>query len=134
MSEAAAGAVVVFDFDDQLRAERFPFAGAFGAPAARAARRLAGEAAALARRLAELFDLRRELLALAGGEGRAEPDVVEEAVFVVEAEQQRAEGRRRLGTVAEAADDALDGADVLDLLHAGAVAGAVIGVEPLGDD
>src|SRR6478609_12128774 len=44
VAEAAAGEVVVFDFDDQFRSERFPFAGAFGAPAARAAGRLAGEA------------------------------------------------------------------------------------------
>ena len=57
------------DFDDQFGAEGLPFAGAFGAPAARAAGCLAGEAAALFRRLSKLFDLRRELLPLAGGEG-----------------------------------------------------------------
>ena len=51
MAETVAGDVVVADLDHELRLQRLPFAGALGAPAARAARRVAGEAGRRAQRL-----------------------------------------------------------------------------------
>ena len=44
MAKAPAAEVVVLDLDDELVAQRLPFAGALGAPAARATRAAAGEA------------------------------------------------------------------------------------------
>ena len=59
--------------------------------------------------------------------------MVEQALIVVEPEQQRADDWLAL-VVAEAADHAVGAAVVLDLLHAGAVAGLIRQVAPLGDD
>ena len=44
VAEAATGEMVVGDFDDELRIERFPLSGAFGGPATRSAGSAAGEA------------------------------------------------------------------------------------------
>jgi len=44
VAKALAGEMVVADLDNKLGLERLPFAGAFGGPAARPARRVAGEA------------------------------------------------------------------------------------------
>jgi hypothetical protein len=41
--EAAAGKMIVGNFDDNIRSHWFPLAGAFGAPTARAARCVASE-------------------------------------------------------------------------------------------
>ena len=54
VAEAVAGEMVVADLDDELRLERLPFGRALGRPAARAARRVAGEAG----RRDQLFQLR----------------------------------------------------------------------------
>ena len=51
--------------------------------------------------------------------------MVEQALVVVQAEQQRADVRRPLVRVAEAADDAVGRAELLDLQHAGPFAGSV---------
>src|SRR4051812_29657295 len=88
VAEPPLGEVVVLNFDDQLRVERFPFAAALGAPARRAARRAAGEAAALLSCLAQLFDFGRQVRALLGGECRAEADVVEQSVAIIQPEQE----------------------------------------------
>src|SRR5687767_11513553 len=44
MAEAIAGDMIVAHFDDKVGPQRLPFGGAFGAPAARRAGRVAGEA------------------------------------------------------------------------------------------
>ena len=82
MAEAAAGEVVVLDFDDDFGGQGLPLGAAPGRPAARAAGRLAVEAG----RLDERLEQRREFFPLRGFEGRAEADVVEQAVIVVEPE------------------------------------------------
>ena len=51
VAEAAAGDLVVEHLDDELGLERLPFGRALGRPAARAARRVAGEARRLDQRL-----------------------------------------------------------------------------------
>ena len=58
--------------------------------------------------------------------------MIEQALIIVEAEQERAD-ERAAGGVAKAADDAVSRAEVLDLEH-GAHAGPVGQVETLGDD
>src|SRR5207244_11450822 len=60
-------------------------------------------------------------------------DVVQEALVVVEAYEERADHAAADG-VAEAADHAIDAADELDLDHGVALAGAVGAVGPFGDD
>jgi len=44
VTKAAAGEVIVLDFDDQFGREGLPFGGAVGGPPARAAGRVAGKA------------------------------------------------------------------------------------------
>jgi len=61
MPEAVSGNMVKANLDDQFRSDRFPFAATLGAPAARAARRLAGEAGSAAQ-VFELFRQHRPLL------------------------------------------------------------------------
>jgi hypothetical protein len=130
VAETAAGEVVVLDFDDQLGDEGLELAGALGAPAAGTTGAAAGEAGGLA----EGFQLPRERAALGGGDRRCETDVVEQAVVAIEAEEERAD-QFGIRAVTETADDAIGGAEILDLLHgAGALAGFVGSVEVLGDD
>ena len=88
--------MVILHFDDELRIERFPFAGALRAPPTRPARRLAGKAAALLNRLAKLLDPRCQIFALLLSERRTETDVMQQAVIVVEPQQQRPQRLRRL--------------------------------------
>src|SRR5690348_6770266 len=59
--------------------------------------------------------------------------MVEDAGIVVQAEQQGADDVLAL-VVAKAANHAVGAAITLDLLHAGAIAGAIGKVAPLGDD
>ena len=59
--------------------------------------------------------------------------MIQQAVVVVEAEQQRADHLLAL-VVAEAADHAVGAAEILDLLHGAALARRVEEVAPLGDD
>src|ERR1700722_906470 len=90
MPETLAGKVVVAHLDHKLRLERLPFARALGRPAARTARRVAGET----RRRDQSFQLlgqRRLVLAL---DARTEADVMQQALPVVQPEQQRADQRR----------------------------------------
>lgn len=47
MAESSAGEMIELHLGNQLRVERLPLGGAFGAPAARASRTLAGEAGGL---------------------------------------------------------------------------------------
>src|SRR4029077_8863264 len=68
VTEAAAREMVVADLDHELRLERLPLAGALGRPAARTARRVAGESRRRDQNL-QFFGERRLVLALdRGGE------------------------------------------------------------------
>ena len=131
MAEAVTGDGVVPHLDHQLRLHRHPLHRAPRRPATRTARRVAGETAAL-----QLFQLRRQRLAVERPQRRGEADMVEPARLAIQAEQQRPDfllaalGGRG---VAEAADDAVGAAQVLDLEH-GALAWPVGFVETLGDD
>src|SRR5438105_3519648 len=129
MPKALAGEVIVADFDHEFRLERHPFGGTLRRPAARTARRIAGKARRTHQRL-QLFGERRLVLTF---DRRGEPDMIEPAVAVIETEQQRADQRAAL-VVAEAADHTIGATQILDLLHAAAIAGAVGKVTTLGDD
>jgi len=94
--------MVVLHFDDELRFERLPFARALGRPAAGPAGRSAGEAGGSY----ELLEPGGQLLALCGGEPRAETDLVERAAGGVEAQKQGTD-ELSLRRVAESADDAV---------------------------
>src|SRR5262249_58526298 len=94
--------------------------GALGRPAARAAGLVAGEAG----RRDQLFEFLGQRRLLARLDGRGEADVMQQAVVVVEPEQQRADHLPAL-IVAEAADHAVGAAVLLDLDHAGPLARAV---------
>src|ERR1700730_3221156 len=85
--EAATGEMVVAHLADQDRAQRLPVGRAPLAPAAGSSRAPAGEA----RRLDERHHQALDLAALGVAEAGAETDVVEQALLVVEAEQQRAQ-------------------------------------------
>src|SRR5262245_34965932 len=127
MAEAVAGHMIIADLDHEFGTERLAVGRALGAPAAGAARRIAGEA----RRLDQALEHPGQLGALATRQGRGETDMVESAGVVVEAEQQRAD-LPACPLIAKAADDAVRRSDVLHLEH-GALAGAVGGVHALGD-
>ena len=75
----AAREMIVGDLDDDLRSDRFPFAGSFRAPAAWTAGRVAGKS----RWFLERFELFRQRWALAHFECRGESNVMEQAVIVI---------------------------------------------------
>src|ERR1041385_973338 len=132
VAETLAAEMVVADFHHQLRLQWAPLRGALGRPAARAARRVAGEAW-LADQRFELCSQRQLLLALDCG---SEADMMQQPPIIVQTEQQRADhllARKLVGRVAKAANDAIGAAKFLDLLHAVAVAGLIRQVETLGD-
>src|SRR5262249_22828007 len=82
-----------------------------------AAGRVAGEAG----RLDQALELLRQRLAFARADAGRKSDVMQQAVVVIESEQQRAHGLA-VRAVAEAADYAIGAAIVLDLLHGSALA------------
>jgi ferritin-like metal-binding protein YciE len=129
MAKALAAEMIVADFDHELRPQRLPFARTFGRPAAGAARRIAGEAGRADQRH-QLFGERRLILVL---DRRGEADMMQQAAGIVESQQERADDTSAL-VVAETADDAVGAAVILDLLHAGPVAGPISEIAPLGDD
>src|SRR5215472_11409341 len=120
--------MVIAHFDNELGAKRLPFAGALGAPAARTARSAAGEAGWRD----ELLQAARQRRLFLGRQRCREAGVVEEALLVIEAEQQRAD-ERAVRVVAKATDDAIGGAGQLVFLHAVAAAVEVGQVGTLGD-
>ena len=84
--------------------------------------------------LAQGQKLGDQLLAARRGEARRDPDVVQRPLVVVEPEKKRTDHRAGAVLVpAEAADDAVGGARVLDLDHL-ALAGKVLAGKALGDD
>src|SRR5205085_5628093 len=135
--------VVVRDFDHALRTQRLPAQVLAAIPSAGAAghalARLFGflpvtPRVTVERSLAQRRELLHELLAHDVAERRGDADVMERAVVIVEAEQERADHRARAVLVpAKARDDAVGRARVLDLDHR-ALARLVRRVEPLGHD
>src|SRR5258705_7772819 len=117
------------DLDHKLGLQRLPFARALGRPAAWPARRVAGEAG----RRDEVLELGGQRRLLLPWDARGEADMMQQAVIVIEPEQQRADHRLSF-VVAKAADHAVGAAIVLDLPHGGAVARAVFELAALGDD
>ena len=129
MPKSTGREMIVGHFDHKLRRERLPLARTLRAPATRTAWRSAGEAG----RANVPFQLLRHRRLRLGGDVRCEADMVQQTFVVVEAEKQRAD-LTAIRAVAKPADDAIDGADLLDLDHRRAIAGAVGAVETLGDD
>src|SRR3954470_24338122 len=125
VTKAFTGEMIVGDLDHELRLQRTPLCRAFGRPAARAAWCVAGKAF-LGDQRHELRGQRRLLVFL---DCRGEADMVQQPLVVIAAEQQRAYPLFAvvafIGSVAEAADDAVGAAEVLDLLHALAIAGLI---------
>src|SRR5262249_22961677 len=129
MAKAVAGEMVIPNFNHEFGLQGLPLRRPTSGPSAWAARRVAGESG----RCDELFELDRQRFLLVAGYRRGKADVMQKAVVVMEAEQQRAHHRFAL-IVSEAADHAVRAAILLDLLHSGAVARAVFQVRALGDD
>src|SRR5262249_44543453 len=129
MPKAFAGEVIVANFHHELRLYRHPFARALGRPATRAAGRIAGKTSVHA----ELLEFGRERRLFLALDGRGETDMMQQALLVVEAEQQRADDILSF-IVPEATDHAVGAAVVLDFLHAGAVARAIFDIAPFRDD
>ena len=88
VAEAVAGDVVVLHFGDQLELQRLPLRAALGRPAARSARCIAGEIRA---RPSSASTLRVSAGRSLVGDARGEADMVELALVVEQAEQQRAD-------------------------------------------
>ena len=61
MAKTSAGKVIVGDFHDRLRIDRFPLAASLRAPAARTSRRVAGESRFLFQRFKFLVSAARSL-------------------------------------------------------------------------
>src|SRR4051794_38958685 len=120
--------MIVADLDHELRLHRYPLAGAFGRPAARTARRVAGEASAF-----ELLQLRGERGLVGARDRRREAHVIEQAGAVIETEQQRAD-KLAVRPIAKPADDAICAAIILDFHHRVARVGTIGAVAPLRDD
>ena len=128
MAEPVARHMVVSDLDDQLRPQRLPFAAALRAPAARAARRLTRETW----RGLQSAQLSGQGFPLVIGDRRGEADVIQQALRVVETEQQ---GSHLVAAaqVSKASDHTIGGPQALDLDHR-ALAAEIFLVQPLGDD
>src|SRR5690606_39412151 len=109
MPEAVARDMVVANLDHQLMAERLPLPGSVGAPSARPARRLSGEAW----RPGHRFQSLRQCWPLVVRNSGCVADMVEEPVIIEEAEKKRADEP----VVAPAAKPADDAARRLQPLH-----------------
>src|SRR5438105_11873300 len=128
MPETAAGEMIVSHFDDDLRSDWLPFAGSFGTPATRTA----GSVARKSRPLLQRFKLLRQRAPFARFESRSKPDVMEQAVVIVEAEKQRAD-HARARRVAKTADHAIGGPNLFHLHHCSPFAGRVRRLELFRD-
>jgi len=84
VAEAPAGDVIVLHLDDQPGPQWLPLTATLGRPAAGTARRIAGEAGAAAQPL----ELARQRRPVGIGYRRREADMIEQALIVIEAEQQ----------------------------------------------
>src|SRR5262249_48551340 len=139
--ETTALQVIVLHLADALDAKRLPGQVLARVPAALRAR----HALALVRRVrpfppgmvlersgAQRRQLGGERAPCGHRERGRDPDVLQRAVLVVQPEQQRADDSRALLVPAEAGDDAVCGARVLDLQHR-ALAGLVRALRTLGD-
>src|SRR6201995_1826617 len=132
MAKALAAEMVVADLDHELRLERTPLCRPLGRPAARAARRVAGEAGLCNQRLEAVGQCGLVVALDRGGEA----DMVQQSLVIVEAEQQRADHLPPVDLVARVAEPAyhaIGAAQFLDLLHAVAIAGLIGQVDALGD-
>src|SRR5690606_34844780 len=98
VSESTLGKMVVADLYHQSRAERHPLGGPLGAPSAGSARSASREAG----RLPQRFQLACQCLTIVARNVGGEADVVEQAVLVVEPQEQAAD-RLRLRPVAKPA-------------------------------
>src|SRR5258706_7170620 len=127
MAEAALRVVVVLDLADQLGTHRLPFTALFRCPS----RRAAGDAHLERVFACQRFKPFRKRGAIIFPDRRGVADVDEASFFVIKTEQERADLARPLA-VAEAADDAVGGLEMLDLDHPLAVAGVVRLAEALG--
>ena len=125
MADPSAALVVELDLDHQLGPQRDPLELLLVLPAARVA-----VAALTRRKRREPLD---QLTLLGGAQTRGVPDDPQRAGFVVEAEDQRADGPRLLARPV-ADDHGVDRPNELDLDHAGALAGPIGSAEVLGDD
>src|SRR6185503_16596007 len=126
VSETPTAEMVVADLDHQSGFERLPLGRAFGRPAARPTRLVAGKAG----RRDQFFEPFGQRFLFLGLERGGEADMIEQSRIVVEAEQQRADDALAL-VIAEAADHAVRAAEILDLLHAVPIAALVGDVAPL---
>jgi hypothetical protein len=114
--------MVVADFHDELRLERLPGILFALIPPARTARRGAREAG----RGDQFLKLLRECWTFSGSDGGRKADVMQQAVIIVETQQDRADNLA-FAAVAKAPDNTVRAAKAFDLLHPVALAGAVFG-------
>src|SRR5205823_2817175 len=129
VAESPTGEVVVADLANQLRFQAVPVGGAGCAPAAGAAGRAASEAASANHGIQNSLQLEP----LFGVKARGESHVIERAVVVIEAQQQRADAAPIL-SVAKASDHAFGRANAFDFDHGATLAAAVGFIELLGHD
>ena len=83
VAKPVAGHMIESYLNDKFRAQRFPFATSFGAPAAGTARRLSGEAW----RLPQGFEPPGQGQTFFIADGRGEPDMIKPAFCIVESEK-----------------------------------------------
>src|SRR4051794_4230647 len=102
MPETGPRHMIEANLDDQLRPQRLPVATALRTPAAWSAGRVACETG----RFAQCLQTPGQCGTFVIGDGRGEADMIELAILVVEAEQQRSDFAP-LGKIAEAAHDAV---------------------------
>src|SRR5579872_2427004 len=104
MAEALVGDVIERHFDDELGHEGFPLVRPLRAPATWSSGRSSGKT----RWLDQRFELGHERLALVCGKSGREPDVMEQPVAIVQAEQERTDHFSCAG-VTETAHNAIRG-------------------------
>lgn len=133
MAKASASKVVVGDFDDNFGFDWSPLGRSLTRPAARSAGNIAGEAMIAC----DCFESIRQGHLLLRFDCGSEADVVQQTVFIIEAQQKRpydvATAREAL-PIAKASDHTVGRAQSLDLLHALTVATLVGNIEAFGDD
>src|SRR5262249_57263704 len=128
VAKAVPREMIVLNLDHELRLERLPLRGAAGRPSAWPAGCVAAEPG----RRHEPLELEGGRFFLARADGRGEAHVMPKAILTIEPEQERADHRFAL-VVAETANHAVRAAIVLDLLHSGALARAIVEIAAFGD-
>src|SRR6476620_1115004 len=129
MAETIARDMIIANFDNEFRLERVPDVLLALIPSAWSPRSGTGEAGWCD----EFFEFLRESRPVGGGYARSEANVMQQTVRIIETKEEGTDGFLAFA-ITKSADDAIGGAEALDLLHAIAFTGAIAEIASFRDD